>query len=123
MGEYTPITLQRGINDVTYMDNNGRITNVDWKIPIYFLRGNNDYQNIGTIDDIRRRGTFNNYVTDANSINIGTLDELRTGRLFIRISEEKRTPSKLRGGKTRRRKPRKSSNKNRKQRKTKRRRQ
>ena len=120
MTEYIPITLQRGINDVTYMDNNGRITDVDWKIPIYFLRGNNDYQNIGTIDDIRRRGTFNNYVTDANSINIGTLDELRTGRLFIRISEEKRTPSKVRGGKTRKTK---RSKKSKKSRKTKRRRQ
>ena len=121
MGEYIPITLTNGLNDVTYM-NDGRITEVKWDIPIYLLRGNT-YENIGTINDIRRRGTFNNYITNANSINIGTLDELRTGRLFIRNSEEeKRTPTKLRGGKTRRRKSRKSSNKKRKQRKTKRRR-
>ena len=126
MGEYIPITLTNGLNDVTYM-NDGRITEVKWDIPIYLLRGNT-YENIGTINDIRRRGTFNNYITNANSINIGTLDELRTGRLFIRNSEEeKRTPTKLRGGKTRRRKSRrksrKLSNKKRKQRKTKRRRQ
>ena len=98
--------------------NDGRITEVKWDIPIYLLRGNT-YENIGTINDIRRRGTFNNYITNANSINIGTLDELRTGRLFIRNSEEeKRTPTKLRGGKTRRRKSRKQR-KQRKQRRTK----
>jgi hypothetical protein len=52
------------------------------------------------------------------------VDELRTGRLFIKNSEEeKRTPSKLRGGKSRKSKRyKKSSNKKRKQRKTKRRR-
>ena len=121
MGEYIPITLTNGLNDVTYM-NDGRITEVKWDIPIYFLRGNT-YENIGSINDIRTRGTFNNYITDANSINIGTVDELRTGRLFIKNSEEKneekRTPLKVRGGKTRRRKSRKQRKTKRKQRKTK----
>ena len=122
MGEYIPITLTNGLMDVTYM-NDGRITEVKWDIPIYFLRGNT-YENIGTINDIRGRKNFNG-ITDANSILIGTVDQLRTGRLFIRISEEeKRTPSKLRGGKSRKSKrSKKSSNKKRKQRKTKRRRQ
>jgi hypothetical protein len=121
MTEYTPITLTNGLNDVTYM-NDGRITEVKWDIPIYFLRGNT-YENIGTINDIRGRKNFNG-ITDANSILIGTVDELRTGRLFIRISEEEKiAPSKLRGGKSRKSKrSKKSSNKKRKQRKTKRRR-
>ena len=115
--EYIPITLENGINDVTYNDD-GRITQVQWDIPIYFLR-ENVYQDIGTINDIRRRGTFNNYITDNNRISIGTVDELRTGRLFIRNyevkNEEKRTPSKLRGGKSR-----KSSKKVRKSKRTRR---
>ena len=123
--EYIPIILEHGINYVTYNDA-GRITEVKWDIPIYFLR-ENVYQDIGTINDIRRRGTFNNYIIDNNHRSIGTLDELSIGRLFIRNSEvkneENRTPSKLRGGKTRtRRRSRKSSNKVRKSRKSKRRR-
>ena len=87
MGEYIPITLTNGLNDVTYM-NDGRITEVKWDIPIYLLRGNT-YENIGTINDIRGRKNFNG-ISDANSILIGTVDELRTGRLFIRISEEEK---------------------------------
>ena len=114
MAQYTPITLNQGLNDVTYMDD-GRITEVKWDVPIYFLRGN-VYKNIGSISEIRRRGTFNNNnITDTNNVPIGTVDELRTNRLFIRNSEEeKKTPPKLRGGKT--------LNKRRKFRKTKRRR-
>lgn len=124
MGEYTPITLQRGINDVTYMDNNGRITDVDWNVPIYFLRGNT-YENIGTINDIRGRKNFNG-ITDANSILIGSIDDFISGRLrgklFIKnYEEEKRTPSKLRGGKMKGRKTSNKKSKSRKQRKTKRR--
>jgi hypothetical protein len=67
------------------------------------LRGN-VYENIGSIREIRRRGTFNNNITDTNNVSIGTVDELSTNRLFIRNSEvkneEKKTPPKLRGGKT-----------------------
>ena len=127
MTEYTPITLNQGLNDVTYMDD-GRITDVKWDVPIYFLRGNN-YENIGSINDIRGRRNFNG-ITDANSVLIGTLDDFISGdlrgTLFIRNSEEeneeeKRTPPKFGGGKSRKsRKSRKSSNKKRKQRKTKR---
>ena len=124
MTEYTPITLTNGLNDVTYM-NDGRITEVKWDTPIYFLRGNT-YENIGTINDIRGRKNFNG-ITNANSILIGSIDDFISGRLrgklFIKNSEEeKRTPSKLRGGKTIRRKSRKQR-KQRKQRKTKRTRQ
>ena len=126
MSQYTQVTLQHGINDVTYMDN-GRIIEVKWNVPLYFLRGNT-YENIGTINDIRRRGTFTNNITDANSQPIGSVDDFISGnlrgRLFIKNYEEnmfgeKRTPPKLQGGK-RRRKSRKSSNKKRKQRKSKR---
>ena len=123
MAEYTPITLNQGLNDVTYIDD-GRITDVKWDVPIYFLRSNNNYENIGSINEIRRRQNFD-HITDANRVPIGTIDELRTNRLFIRNyeeknEEEKRTPPKIRGGKTKARKSRKSSNKKRKQRKTKR---
>ena len=102
----------------------GRITDVKWDVPIYFLRSNNNYENIGSINEIRRRQNFD-HITDANRVPIGTIDELRTNRLFIRNyeeknEEEKRTPPKIRGGKTKARKSRKSSNKKRKQRKTKR---
>jgi hypothetical protein len=116
MVEYIPITLQHGLNDVTYMDH-GVITEVKWDVPIYFLRGN-IYENIGTINDIRSRGTFNNNITAANSVTIGTVDELSTNRLFImrtidnQTNEEKKTLSKLRGGKSSN-KRRKSSNKRR----------
>jgi hypothetical protein len=129
MTEYVPIILNRGLNDVTYMVD-GIITEVKWDVPIYFLRGN-VYENIGSISEIRRRGTFNNNITDTNNVPIGTVDELRTNRLFImrtidnQTNEEKNTLSKLRGGKTlnKRRKSRKTVNKKRKTRKTKRRRQ
>ena len=118
MVEYIPITLQHGLNNVTYMDH-GVITKVKWDVPIYFLSGN-IYENIGTINDIRRRRTFNNNnITAANSVPIGTVDELSTNRLFImrtidnQTNEEKKTLSKLRGGKSSN-KRRKSSNKRRK---------
>jgi hypothetical protein len=107
----------------------GIITEVKWDVPIYFLRGN-VYENIGSISEIRRRGTFNNNITDTNNVSIGTVDELSTNRLFIRnsevINEEKNPPPKLHGGKTsnKRRKSRKTrkSRKSRKTRKSKRRR-
>lgn len=109
MTEYVPIILNLGLNDVTYMVD-GIITEVKWDIPIYFLRGN-VYENIGSISEIRRRGTFNNNITDTNNVPIGTVDKLSTNRLFIRNSEvkneEKKTPPKLRGGKTRKKKTRK----------------
>ena len=131
MTEYTPITLNQGINDVTYM-NDGIITGLNWDVPIYFLRGNN-YENIGSINNIRGRQNFY-HITDANRLPIGTIDDFISGnlrgKLFIRNSEEeneeeKRTPPKFGGGKSRKssnkkRKQRKSSNKKRKQRKTKR---
>ena len=120
MTEYIPIILNLGLNDVTYMVD-GIITEVNWDVPIYFLRGN-VYENIGSISEIRRRGTFNNNITDSNNVPIGTVDELSTNRLFIRNSEEeKKTPPKLRGGKTSN-KRRKTKTKTRKTRKTKRRR-
>ncbi len=123
MTEYTSIILTNGLNDVTYM-NDGRITEVKWNVPIYFLRGNT-YENIGTINDIRGRKNFNG-ITDANSILIGSIDDFISGRLrgklFIKnYEEEKRTPSKLRGGKMKGRKTSNKKSKSRKQRKTKRR--
>ena len=113
MAQYIHITLQHGLNDVTYMDD-GIITEVKWDVPIYFLRGN-IYENIGTISEIRRRGTFTNNITNANSVPIGTVDQLRTNRLFImrnidNIDNQTKTLSKTRGGK--------SSNKRRKSRKS-----
>ena len=128
MTEYVPIILNRGLNDVTYMVD-GIITEVKWDVPIYFLRGN-VYENIGSISEIRRRGTFNNNITDTNNVLIGTVDELSTNRLFIMRTQDNidnqtnQTLSKLRGGKSsnKRRKSRKTVNKKRKTRKTKRRR-
>ena len=107
MAQYIHITLNQGLNDVTYTDD-GIITEVKWDVPIYFLRGN-IYENIGTINDIRRRRTFNNNnITDANSVHIGTVDELSTNRLFIMRTQDNidnqtnqtKTLSKTRGGKT-----------------------
>ena len=91
--EYIPITLEHGINSVTYNDD-GRITEVQWDIPIYFLRGN-VYQDIGTINKIRTRGTFNNFITDNNHRSIGTVDELRTYQFVIPKSLKEHYDQKL----------------------------
>lgn len=112
---YAPVTLEHGLNYVTFMDDN-RTRELSNTITIYLLEDNN-YIPIGTLSSIRRNpGT--QQIRNSSGEYIGTVDELERGRLFIKISDYYNT---LNGGKKRRRKTQKRSNKKRKQRKTKRR--
>lgn len=115
MEVYTPVTLEHGINSVTFMDDN-RKRELPNTITIYLLKDNN-YIPIGTLSSIRRNpGTQE--IRNSSGENIGTVDELERGRLFIKPSDYYNS---LQGGKKRRRKTQKKSNRKRKQRKTKRR--
>ncbi len=112
---YAPVTLEHGLNEVTFMDDN-RTRELPNTVTIYLLEVNN-YIPIGTLSSIRRNpGTQE--IRNSSGEYIGTIDELARGRLFIKTSDYFNT---LNGGKKRRRKTQKRSNKKRKQRKTKKR--
>ena len=112
---YTPVTLEHGLNYVTFMDDNIK-RELPNAITIYLLEDNN-YIPIGTLSSIRRNpGTQK--ITNSSGEYIGTVDELERGRLFIKTSDYYNS---IRGGRRRRRKTKRKSNKKRKQRKTKRR--
>jgi hypothetical protein len=105
---YAPVTLEHGLNDVTFMDDN-RTKELPNTVTIYLLKDNN-YIPIGTLSSIRRNpGTQE--ITNSSGEYIGTIDELANGRLFIKISDY---DNSLRGGKRRRRKTKRKTNKKRK---------
>ena len=105
---YAPVTLEHGLNDVTFMDDN-RTKELPNTVTIYLLKDNN-YIPIGTLSSIRRNpGTQE--ITNSSGEYIGTIDELASGILFIKISDY---DNSLRGGKRRRRKTNKKTNKKRK---------
>lgn len=112
---YAPVTLEHGLNYVTFMDDN-RTKELPNTVTIYLLKDNN-YIPIGTLSSIRRNPGTQEIINSSGEY-IGTVDELASGKLFIKISDY---DNSLRGGKRRRRKTQKRSNKKRKQRKTKRR--